>query len=158
MSLARALESAAEDRAEAEAELKATQATEREIGEKLIPDLMDELGVESFTTTDGKTITLRETIRASVPKANIDQAYSWLATNGHGEIIKRVLSVPLGRDSTERAEMLKATLSDLELPFGEAKKVEPSTLRALIRELLESGAEVPLDLFGAWRQRKAVIK
>jgi hypothetical protein len=37
-------------------------------------------------------------------------------------------------------------------------KVEPMTLKALVRERLESGKEMPTEIFGVFTENKTTIK
>ena len=128
-----------------------------DLAERQIPELMDNLGVEQFRTTSGFEITVRKTIRASVPASRRDEAMQWLDDHGHGGIIKRNITVGFNRDQEGDASVLQDELSDRFENVKADRKVEPSTLRAFIADQLEAGAAVPLDLFGAWEQRVARV-
>jgi hypothetical protein len=148
----------AEERvAQLEAKLKIAQAQVMDIAERQIPEVMDNLGVRSFTTQNGYKVEVQKKIRASIPAGNKDSAYNWLDENGHGGLIKRSISVAFNREQEKTARELQAQLSDQFENVKEDRKVEPSTLTAFIREQLEVGASIPLDLFGAWEQRVARI-
>jgi len=72
-------------------------------------------------------------------------------------LIKRNISVAFSRDQEVIAHELEAQLGARFENVRTDRKVEPSTLRSWIGEQLEAGAEVPLELFGAWEQRVARI-
>lgn len=143
--------------AQLEAKLEAARAQVTDLAERQIPELMDNLGMRSFVTSSGHKVEVRKTIRASIPAANKDAAYDWLDKNGHGGLIKRNINVAFNREQEQEARELQGILSEQFENVRTDRKVEPSTLRAFIGEQLEAGAEVPLDLFGAWEQRVARV-
>ena len=132
----------------------------RSISEQELPTLMDKLGMEKFKTTSGLEIDIKETIRASIPKARAEEAYNWLDENGHAAIIKRMFAVSFGRDEEKWARKFAADLRrrKRELAVADIKKVESSTLRAFVKGQLEDGIDLPMELFGVFRQRVAKIK
>lgn len=141
-------------------ELKLAQDRLKDIVEFKIPELMDKVGMEKFSTRNGLNIAIRETIRASMgtgvaKEKNLD----WLEENGHEAVIKMGVEVPFGKSLEERetAKALAARLREEGLPASFARKVEPSTLSALMRELLEDGRPVPEEAFSVFRQRVAKI-
>jgi hypothetical protein len=143
--------------AAAEEALKQAKIALADIAEKQLPELMDSIGLESFTTEEGFKIEVKRTIRASVPVANRPKAYNWLEEHGHGGMIKRTLVVGFDRDQRVEAAELRHQLEKKYDNVKEDQKVEPSTLRAFIAERLAEGEEIPLQLFGAFEQRKAKI-
>lgn len=145
--------------ADLEAQLNKAREELRDIAERQVPELMDRIGIGEFKTTTGLKIKIDETIRASIPKANAPLAFAWLKNNGHGSLIKRVVSVSFGRGEDEQAEQLVKKLNDeLHFEAEDSASVHPSTLAAFVREKLRNGEEIPLDLFGVHRQRVAKIE
>lgn len=140
-----------------EAKLEAARGRVTDLAERQIPEVMDNVGIESFKTTSGFEVKVSKKIRASIPAANKSAAYDWLDQNGHSGVIKRSIAVAFTREQQEEAQALRDDLSEKFENVREERKVEPSTLAALIREQLEVGAEIPMDLFGAWEQRVARI-
>lgn len=138
-------------------QLNAARARVQDLAERQIPELMDQLGMESFKTRNGFKIDVKRTVRASVPEARREEAWKWLDKNGHSGIIKRTVLVAFTREQEKEAKALQRELGK---EFENVKtdlKVEPSTLRAFIAEQLAAGASIPMDLFGAWVQRIAKI-
>jgi hypothetical protein len=131
----------------------------RSICEHELPALMDELGMQDFTTTSGLKVTVRETIRASIPKDRKEAAFDWLDEHGHSSLVKRMFAVSFGRDEEKWARKFAADLRrrKRELSVDDIKKVESSTLRAFVKNQLEEGLELPLELFGVFRQRRSKI-
>ena len=141
-------------------QLKKAQDAYKEIVERKIPELMEQVGMEKFATSGGLNIAIRETIRASMGTGPAkDRNLDWLEQQGHDAIIKMGVEVPFGRGDEEQAKAkeLADYLRQQGYPAQFARKVEPSTLSALIRELLEEGRPVPEEQFGVFRQRVAKI-
>ena len=143
-----------------EAELKDAKHSLQDIAERQIPEAMDSVGVEKFETADGLKIELQDKLRASIPNANKAAAYQWLDDHGHGNLIKRQLVVEFGRRDPEGAQALLEELKqrDLDGEVGAKNEVHPQTLAAFLRQALEQGEDVPLELFGAYHQRSAKVK
>lgn len=77
-------------------------------------------------------------------------AFDWLEANGHGDIIKNVITVSLPRDSQEDAEAVRTALDILEIPYTEAKSVHHGTLKSWLREQTEKyHRALPLSVLGA---------
>jgi len=94
---------------------------------------------------------------ASIPVAKKEEAYTWLRENGLGDLIKNEISVAFGRNEDNKA-MAYATLAQGQgyEPIQKLK-VEPMTLKALVRERLESGQEMPSDLFNVFAGNRTKI-
>jgi len=54
---------------------------------RLIPDIMDEMGVAEITYPDVGKITISETLYASIPPENKDEIYEWLRESGYADLI-----------------------------------------------------------------------
>lgn len=151
------LNSAELEVAKLEEALAAAKGKVTDLAERQIPELMDTLGMKTFTTKNGFKVEVKRTIRASIPAASKDKAMKWLDDNGHSGLIKRSVLVAFDRTQEKEAAKLEQQLGKKFENVKTDLKVEPSTLRAWIAEQLEAGAEVPLELFGAWEQRIAKI-
>lgn len=130
----------------------------KDVRERQLPELMDQIGMESFKTSSGLTIKVEETIRASITKEQAPKAFAWLKSHGHASLIKRTVSVSFGRGEDERAEELRKALLEQQLEPEDKAVVHPSTLSAFVREKLEKGEDIPLDLLGVHRQRFSKIE
>lgn len=141
-----------------EASLDAKKRELKQISEVAIPELMDELGVSGFTTATGLKISVRETIRAAIPKNKTEEAIRWLEANGHSSLVKRKVSVNFGKGEDDTAQELLETLNEKHLPFDDSATVHPSTLSAFVREMLADGEDLPLELLGVFRQRVTEVQ
>jgi hypothetical protein len=155
--LAERLQEADLEVARAEEALRRAQKIQSDLAEHQIPEKMDEVGVETFRTKSGFTISVKETIRASIPAARKDEAFQWLEDHGHGGLIKRTVVVGFDREEEAQARNLVQQLGSEFENVKTDRKVEPSTLRAFIAERLRAEEDIPLALFGAYRQRVAKV-
>lgn len=158
------LQDLAEQQAEAEAEvarieaqLNAAREKLKDLAERKVPELMDQIGIEEFRTRTGLKIKIDETIRASIPKARTAEAYAWLIANNHEALIKRSVVVEFGKGESDKASELASYLTKQGYAPDNEAKVHAQTLSAWVREKLKAGNEVPLDLFGVFRQRVSKI-
>lgn len=147
------------DVVKAEEALKEAQAKLKDLAEVKIPALMDEVGLKDFKTASGLKVKLDEKMHASIPKEKAISAFSWLEEHEHGDLIKRKFIIEFGRDEEEEAKVFKDKIEALNLPLDveEKKEVHHTTLSAFVKEQLEAGVDIPLDLFGAFWRRKAKI-
>lgn len=152
--LARAQLDAETALAEAEKNVKLRKDELKVIKEQMIPELMDEMGMEDFTTTEGIKITVKEDIRASITAANAPEAFRWLRDNGHANLIKRKITVTPAND--EQGTEVLDRLAGLEVE--DKPSVHPMTLSAWVREMLRDGKDIPMEPFGVFRQRVSKVE
>lgn len=143
---------------EAEAALKRAKEQLRNIQEKLLPDAMSEVGVTEFKLTGGGKVTVKPYYSASLRRDAKDRAEAWLNENGHGGMVKREISVRIGRGQDKIAERVRNGLRSADIPFEEDVSVHPQTLAAWAREMTESNQPIPEDLFTVYIGSKAIVK
>lgn len=136
-----------------EAQLNAAKDELREIAERRLPELMDSIGLDTFTTQSGLKIKVKEIIRASIPKANEHRAFAWLRATGNGALIKRQLTVSFGMGEDDEADNLSTELSSEYEDVQDKTSVHQSTLKSFITKKLQEGENIPIELFGVHRQR-----
>ena len=142
---------------EKQASLKATQKELKTLSEEEIPALLSEVGLSEITLTNGKKISTNAYYYGRITEHNQQEAFEWLQNNGHGDIIKNVVSVSFGRDEDVDAEKLLNNLQDNGYTTNGKKWVEPMTLKAFIREQVESGNDLPLETFNVYIGQKTRI-
>jgi len=144
---------------EKQASLKATQKELKVLSEEDIPALLSEVGLSEITLTNGQKISTNSYYYGRITEHNQQEAFEWLQDNGHGDIIKNVVSVSFGRDEDVNAEKLLSNLQDNGYTTNGKKWVEPMTLKAFIREQVESGNDLPLETFNVYiGQKTRIIK
>jgi hypothetical protein len=95
---------------------------------------------------------------ASITEARRAEAFQWLRDHGFDDIIKNTVSVRFGRGEDELCNRLLGMLGQQGFPVEQSEKVEPSTLKAWVKERVTRGEQFPMELFGAYIGKKASIK
>lgn len=144
--------------AKAEAALNRAKEVLKDLAERQVPDAMEQVGLSEFKTATGLVIKIDEIIRASIPNPQLFAALAWLKAHNHSALIKRSVVLNFGKGEDDKADKLLRELVEQGLEPTDKAGVHPQTLGAFVREKLEKGEEVPLDLFGVFRQRVARIK
>ena len=125
---------------------------------EVIPTMMSEMGLSQLKLADGSSVDVKPHYNATITQANKEAAFNWLRNNGLGDIIKNEILVSFGRNEDNKA----ADYANLAKSHGfeptQKLKVEPMTLKALVRERLEAGKEMPTELFNVFVGNKTTIK
>jgi len=125
---------------------------------EVIPTMMAEMGLSHLKLMDGSSIDVKPNYSASITIANRDAAFQWLRDNNLGDIIKNEISVSFGRNEDTKAADYANLASERGYQPTQKLKVEPMTLKALVRERLENGKEMPTELFNVFVGNKTTIK
>jgi hypothetical protein len=149
---------AEQEMAEMEQALKDIKDNYRKLTEEVIPEAMSEIGMKSLKMDDGSSLEIKPFYSASISEARRAEAYQWLRDNGFDDIIKNTVSVRFGRGEDELCSQLLNLLGEKGFPADQAEKIEPMTLKAWVKEMVERGNEFPSELFGAYIGQKAIIK
>jgi len=125
------------------------------IAQKELPELMQELRLKDFTTEDGVTIQVKESIHASIPKSRADESFQWLEDHNNAGMIKRTVTVAFPRDEEKWAKKFLADMAKRKRPLDVKveRRVEPATLKAWVTRQLEAGVDLPQELFGIHRRK-----
>ena len=142
---------------ELEDELKADEESlknkkkeiERISGE-VIPTMLSEMGLSSLKLADGSAVDVKPYYTANISIANREAAYGWLRSNGLGDIIKNDITVSFGRDEDNKAADYANLARGQGFEPTQKLKVEPMTLKALVRERIEAGKDMPMDIFNVF--------
>ena len=137
-----------------EEQLKKAKQGLRKISEDKLPTLMDELDMTTFSTKSGLTVTIKESIRASITKANNPAAMAWLRENGHEKLIKHEVKIQPANEK-EAAALTKKLAK---VSYVDTTSVHSQTLAKFVREKMEAGEDIPQDLFGVFRQRISKVQ
>ena len=112
-----------------------------------IPTMMEEMHITKLKLKDGESVEIKKIYGASIPQEHQEEAFTWLRDHDLGDIIKNDITVTFGRGEDNKA----ASYAELARGNGfepiQKIGVNPMTLKALVRERLESGQDVPADLF-----------
>ena len=96
---------------EAETLLKNLKSERQKLSTQMIPDLMDEMGVERVDV-DGLTVTKKQIVAASIPVDKRELAFDWLRERGLDDIIKNDVVCSFGRGQDNLAKDAYWTLKD----------------------------------------------
>ena len=125
---------------------------------EVIPTMMAEMGLSHLKLMDGSSVDVKPNYSASITIANKDAAFQWLRDNNLGDIIKNEISVSFGRNEDLKAADYASLASERGYQPTQKLKVEPMTLKALVRERIEAGKEMPTEIFGVFTENKTTIK
>ena len=138
--------------------LKDLKKEHQRISGEVIPTMMSEMGLSELKLQDGSHLKVSTSYRATITEANKEAAFNWLRNNGLGDIIKNEISVSFGRNEDNKAASYAELAKGQGLEPTQKLKVEPMTLKALVRERLEAGKEMPTELFNIYVGNKTTIK
>jgi hypothetical protein len=141
-----------------EKDLKQKKKNFEHLSGEVIPTMMAEMGLSQLKLMDGSSVDVKPNYSANITIANRDAAFNWLRTNGLGDIIKNEISVSFGRNEDNKAADYAALASERGYQPTQKLKVEPMTLKALVRERIENGKEMPTELFNVFVGNKTTIK
>jgi hypothetical protein len=124
---------------------------------EVIPTMMTEMNISKFSLADGAGVEVKPVYGASIPKAKEEEAFNWLRKNGLGDIIKNMITVSFGRNEDNKAANFAVLAQGQGYQPTQKLKVEPMTLKALVRERTEKGLEMPTDLFNVFAGNRTKI-
>jgi len=130
-----------------EQQLKAKKEAADKISSEVIPNLLAEQGLASLKLADGSGVEVKKTYSCTVKKDSVESAYTWLRNNGLGDLIKNEVAVQFGKGEDNKAEQLLNLAANEGYEPTQKQKVEPMTLKALYRERIEAGLDMPSDFF-----------
>ena len=152
------LESLDADIKETENKLKEKKKELERLSGEVIPTMLSEMGLSELRLQDGSSIKVSTSYRAHISVANKEAAFNWLRKNGLGDIIKNEISVSFGRNEDNKAADYAELAKGQGFQPTQKMKVEPMTLKALVRERIEAGKEMPTEIFGVFSENKTTIK
>ncbi len=141
-----------------EKKLKATKIDLRCISEGALPEAMDEADVEAVTLSSGETITIKDNMYASLAKKNHPEIATWLREVEAESLIVHEVGVKFGRGKDNVAGALAGKLLEEwgDLAYDRTT-IHTGSVKALCKELMENGQEIPMELLGISMVREAVL-
>ena len=138
--------------------LKNTKKEFEHLSGEVIPTMMSEMGLSHLKLMDGSSVDVKPNYSANITIANREAAFNWLRNNGLGDIIKNEILVSFGRNEDNKAADYAALAEERGFQPTQKLKVEPMTLKALVRERLEAGKSMPTEIFNVFVGNKTTIK
>ena len=145
------------DITQAEEAVKSLKAEKRKLTEELIPMKMGEMGVEKFETANA-VVSIKPVVHASIPKDKQEQAFAELRANGDGDLIKNEVRINFGMGQDNEAGAVMDNLRQQGLEPTQKTFVHPSSLKAYIKDKVQSGDPINLDNYGAYVAQTAFVK
>ena len=142
---------------ETEKYLKELKAEKQRIAFEHIPMLMDEMAIERIDV-DGLTVKLKPFVSASIPADRKQDAFNWLREHGLDDIIKNDIIVSFGRGQDNKAGDMMYDLEQKGFHPEQKTHIHSMTLKAFVRERVEKGLPIDLDMFGAFVASTAEVK
>ena len=140
-----------EDQIKTEEELLKDKKKDLErISGEVIPILLSEMGLSSLKLADGSAVDVKPYYAANISLKNREEAYNWLRSNGLGDLIKNEITVSFGRNEDNKAAEYANLAKGQGYQPTQKLKVEPMTLKALVRERIENGKDMPTDIFNVF--------
>ena len=130
-----------------EEETKTLKEKADKIASEIIPNMLAEQGLSSLKLADGSAVEIRKSYSCTIKKDGTDAAYQWLRENGLEDIIKNEVFVTFGKGEDNKAQDLLDLAENSGYEPQQKSKVEPMTLKALYRERIEAGLDMPSDSF-----------
>ena len=131
----------------AEESLKKLKEQANQLSMIEIPKMMEDMHITKLKLKDGESVEIKKIYGASIPVDQKEEAFQWLRNNGLGDLIKNEITVTFGMGEDNKA----VSYADLARGHGfeptQKVGVSPMSLKAMVRERLESGQDVPADLF-----------
>lgn len=140
-----------------EADLKTLKQERQKLTLELIPGVMDEMGVDRIDV-DGVTVMRKLIVSASIPEARKEEAFNWLREQRLDDIIKNDVTVSFGRGEDNAAKNAVGILREQGFDPETKTHIHAMTLKAFVKERVEDGKPIDLDLFGAYVVNAADIR
>ena len=142
-----------------EEQLKKKKEEQDHISSKVIPELLAEQGLSEIKLADGSKVSVKKEYRCTLPKDEDRRAqcYKWLRDQGLGDIIKNNVFVTFGKGEDDKAQQLLDLAAENGFEPQQKSDVAWATLTALFRERIESGLDMPSDVFSTWIKYKTKI-
>ena len=123
-----------------------------------VPQMMEEMHITKLKLKDGESVEIKKIYGASISPDSQDKAFTWLRNNGLGDIIKNDVTVTFGRGEDNKAATYAVLARGQGYEPVQKIGVHPQTLKAVVRERLESGQEMPSDLFKTYAGNSTKIQ
>ena len=140
-----------------ETELKKLKKNIELISGEVIPTMMQEMNISTLKLADGSAVEVKPIYGASISIDKKEEAFNWLRTNGLGDLIKNEVIVSFGRNEDAKAAEYAVLAQGKGYQPIHKLKVEPMTLKALVRERIESGKDMPTELFNVFSGNRTKI-
>ena len=127
------------------------------LSEYELPKMMEEMHITKLKLKDGEAVEIKKIYSGSIPPENKEAAFTWLRDHDLGDIIKRDITVTFGQGEDNKASEYANLAQGQGYEPVQKIGVHPQTLKAVVRERLEAGREMPSDLFKTYAGNRTKI-
>lgn len=140
-------------------ELKALEERARYFREDIIPEFMFSLGLSEVKLDTGEPITIKTKYFGNISEDRSEVAHKWLKENGYASLIKSNIAMSFtdGLEDQVDLSVLTEFLTEKEINFNKKDAVHPQTLKAFIKQAMESGTNFPYHLFGVYVAKEVTM-
>jgi len=125
---------------------------------EFIPESMRAANTSEFKLYDGSKVEVKPFIKLGIVEEKKPEAFKWFRANNFGDIIKRNVSVALGKGQDKVATEVFDILTKMKLNPVDQENVHWQTLQAFGKEQLAKGVQFPEEIFSVFSGMKAKIK
>ena len=152
----------------AEGSIKKLKEKAKILSEFTIPEMMKEMNITKLKLKDGETVEVRPFYGASLAQGRGESdsdyavrktaAFKWLRENGRGDVIKNDISVTFGSGEDNKASQYVDLARGQGFEPVQKENVHAQTLKAIVGACVESGIDMPSDVFKTFVGNQTKIK
>jgi hypothetical protein len=135
--------------------LKQREQARDQISEREIPELMHEIGAKGVTLLDGHKLEIKPFYTGKITDPS---AYEWLQDHGYGDIVRVNITVSYRMDNEKDVDRVRKLLNENSIEWDETQGVHHSTLKAWVKDVIQTGREIDRELFSVYTGFKTIIK
>jgi len=144
--------------ANAEESVKKLKEKAKIISQIEIPQMMETMNIKKLKLKDGESVEVGKFYSASIPPEKQAGAFQWLRDNGLGDIIRNNITVTFGTGEDNKASQYATLARGQGFEPVQKVAVNPQTLKATLRERVESGLDLPSEHFNTFVGNQTKIK
>ena len=133
-----------------------------------IPQMMETMNIKKLKLKDGESVEISKFYGASLAQGRNESdsdyavrkaaAFKWLRNNGRGDVIKNDISVTFGSGEDNKASQYMTLARGQGFEPIQKENVHAQTLKAIVGECVESGIDMPSDVFKTFVGNQTKIK
>lgn len=125
-----------------------------QVRQQQIPDLMQEFGLSTVSTSDGVKIKIEKGV--SVTTKSTEKLHKYMRDNGAGDLIKNQVMVTVANEE-ERKEVI-GKLDETMCEYKNKEGVHSATLKKYVKDLLEEGKQLPPEAANVYEYEYSKIQ
>lgn len=145
------LKEAEKNLADQELAVKKAKSKVRDLQENILPALFREAGWDlgaKIQTKSGLPLSFEKVIHTSIAGNKKPSAIQWLDDHGHGGMVSRKVEVVFNKTEQKKVDALLRLIGRSWKNIRTVLDVNGTSVKALIKKLMENGEEIPLETFG----------